>query len=397
MGEKYFSCKTDKAPYSYECGEKITFDIFLREDHAPASCHSIKWEITADFGFSESGVCDGKDGHITLSASLDKPGFIYVKAFALNEKGDAEEGAHPFDGGAGVGIKDIVTSTSKIDGYDKFWDACKKELFAVDPEVIEQKKLPDSPNHPNHDIYDMKIACAGGKPVSGILTIPRGKSGLPCRAIYQGYGIKSAWFDFSDEEVQFCINAHGIENCREEEYYKNLGETKLYRYGFDKTENKNPHTCYFKYMMIRAAQALRFLMTLPEWDGKNLIARGGSQGAVQAMQATNLLSENVTLLDIFVPWLCDIRAEDIGRLCGWGEFGTMAMLFFDSTVRAPYIKCKTAIRAGLGDYTSPPAGVCAFYNALGTNDKTLTLVQSMCHTWESPESESFPYFSFGEK
>ena len=88
MGEKYFSCKTDKAPYSYECGEKITFDIFLREDHAPASCHSIKWEITADFGFSESCVCDGKDGHITLSASLDKPGFIYVKAFALNEKGD---------------------------------------------------------------------------------------------------------------------------------------------------------------------------------------------------------------------------------------------------------------------------------------------------------------------
>lgn len=389
MGEKYFLCKTDKKPYSYRCGEEITFDIYLREDGGPAFCHTIKWEISADFGFSISGKESGKHGHITLHASLDKPGFIYVKAWALDENGNNENNAHAFDGGAGVEPENIHAAAKKPEGYDKFWEACRRELFAVDPEIIEKKKLPERKEHPNHDIYDMKIACAGGKPVSGILTVPRGKTALPCRAIYQGYGVKSAWFDFSDDEIQFCINAHGIENNREEEYYKELSEKQLHGYGFDQTENKNPHTCYFKYMMIRAAQALRFLMTLPEWDKKNLIARGGSQGAVQAMQATNLLSDKVTFLDIFVPWLCDIRAADDGRLCGWGEFGTMAMLFFDSSLRAPYIKCKTFVRAGLGDYTSPPSGVCAMYNALGTDKKQLCLVQSMCHTWESPESEEF--------
>ncbi|MGN1095272.1 MAG: acetylxylan esterase, partial [Eubacteriales bacterium] len=384
----YFVCHTEKPPIAYRCGENIVFELTLKEDGKISSCHTIKWNISADFTECREGSASGKSGKISLNASLDKPGFIYVRAWAVNENGENEEDSIPFDGGAGVEIENIVSATKKPEGYDDFWESCRKELYAVPPEIIEKEKLPDSAEHPNHDIYDMKIACAGGTPISGILTIPRGKSALPCRAIYQGYGVKSAWFDFSDDEIQFCINAHGIENRKPDEYYAELTKGRLARYGFDEKQNQNPHTCYFKYMMIRAAGALRFLMTLPEWDGKNLIARGGSQGAVQAMQATNLVPQ-VSLLDIFVPWLCDIRGEDVGRLCGWGEFGTRAILFFDSTLRAPYIKCKTVIRAGLGDYTSPPAGVCAMYNALSSKEKELTLVQGMCHTYEAPETEEF--------
>lgn len=386
MPKKYFYCKTNKNPACYACNEEAVFDIFLKKDGEVSSCHTLKWEIKADFGYESAGEENGDSGHITLTASLEKPGFVYVRAWALDENGEKEADADEFYGGAAFEPKKISGVTEKPDGYDAFWESCRTELYAVPPQVIEKKKLACDAEHANHDIYDIRIACAGGVPVSGILTVPRDGKKHPCRAIYQGYGVKSAWFDFSDDEIMLCINAHGIPNAMPDEYYAELSEGRLRGYGFDAEQNKNPHTCYFKYMMIRAAQALRYLMTLPEWDGENLIARGGSQGAVQAMQATFLVPQ-VNFLDIFVPWLCDINAESAGRLCGWGEFSSNAMRFFDLSLRAPYICVKTNIRAGLGDYTTPPAGVCAMYNALGTKEKKLTLVQGKEHIYESPESE----------
>ena len=347
----------------------------------------LKWEIKADFGYESAGEESGESGHITLRAKLERPGFIYVRAWACGKDGEKLPECDELYGGAGYEPEKIAGVTEKPCGYDDFWQSCRTELHAVPPQEIEKRKLTDDPEHPNHDIYDMRLACAGGIPVSGILTVPRDGKKHACRAVFQGYGVKSAWFNFSDDEVIFCVNAHGIPNAMPDEYYAELADGRLRGYGFDREQNKNPHTCYFKYMMIRAAQALRYLMTLPEWDGKNLISRGGSQGAVQAMHAAYLVPE-VNLLDIFVPWLCDINAASIGRLCGWGEFGG-AIRFFDLTLRAPYIKMKTVIRAGLGDYTTPPAGVCAMYNALGAKEKSLTLVQCKEHIYESPEAEEF--------
>ena len=48
----------------------------------------------------------------------------------------------------------------------------------------------------------------------------------------------------------------------------------------------------------------------------------------------------------------------------------------------------TVIEAGLGDYTSPPAGIAAMYRNL-RGEKALTLVQSREHLYVSPEAEAF--------
>lgn len=387
MMGKYFTCKTDKPPYAYACGDEIIFHISYREDGRTISAPAFRWTIDADFGFHDEGQTSGEAGELLLRASLDRPGFIYVTAQAVDEIGTALSDSDRFYGGAGVSLSLIDAVTDEPKDYHAFWEACRTELFAVPPTLIEEEKLPDDPCHPEHDIYDIKIACAGGAPVSGILTVPRGGKKRPCRVVYQGYGVKSAWFNFSEEENILCINAHGIHNREPQEYYDALSSGPLSRYGFDAEQNQNPHTCYFKYMMIRAAQALRFMMTLPSWDGKTLTSRGGSQGAVQAMQAAFMVPE-VTLIDIFIPWLCDIQAAKIGRLCGWGDFSGNAMRYFDLSLRAAYTHAKTVIEAGLGDYTSPPAGVVAMYRKLRC-EKALTLVQSREHLYVSPEAESF--------
>jgi cephalosporin-C deacetylase-like acetyl esterase len=140
-------------------------------------------------------------------------------------------------------------------------------------------------------------------------------------------------------------------------------------------------------MMIRAAQALRDVMTLPEWDGKPLISRGGSQGAVQAIQGASMVDE-VTLMDTWVPWLCDICSGDIGRICGFGNFSGNAMRFFDLSLRAKYVTKKVIISAGLGDATTRASGITAMYHKLA-GEKELSFTQSREHIYVSPEAESF--------
>lgn len=383
----YFVCKTDKSPARYRCGEEIVFHIAYRQDGVTVPAPCFRYEIAADFGFREEGTADGATGELTLRASLDRPGFVFVKVEATERDGTPCAESDALFGGAAVEIERITPTTKKPDDYDAFWAACRAELETVAPVLLSSKERPLDPEHPHHRSFDIRVACAGEAPVSGILSIPCDGKKHPARAIYQGYGVKSAWADFDDDEIQLCINAHGIDNEMPQEYYDALVEGRLRRYGFNVERNKSPYTCYFKNMMLRAAQALRYLKTLPEWDGKGLFVRGGSQGAVQSMHAA-ALTDGVTKIDIMVPWLCDIRAGEIGRLCGWGEFDTAAMPYFDLTLRAAQTAIPVSILAGLGDYTAPPAGVAAMFGQL-RGPKELTLVQSREHVYISPEAEAF--------
>ena len=174
MANRYFMCQTEKEPYAYRCGETVRFHIFYRDEGKTVPAHAFKWKVAADFGFLEEGVSDGKTGELILTASMEKPGFIYVTVQALDETGAPAPESDLFYGGAGVDIEKIHSTTEEPEGYQEFWDVCKKELYCVDPTPIEMKKLPENPLHPNHDAYDVKITCAGGIPVSGILSIPRG-------------------------------------------------------------------------------------------------------------------------------------------------------------------------------------------------------------------------------
>ena len=173
MSRKYFICHTDKTPYTYRCGEVIRFLIQYRENGNTVPAEQFKWKITADFGLSKEGVSDGRTGELVLEASLDRPGFIYVTVTATNKYGEPYPESDGFFGGAGVEIEKIRSVTKEPADYHAFWNACKTELLAVAPDIIEKTVLPEDIEHPNHSVYDIKLTWAGGMPLSGILTVPK--------------------------------------------------------------------------------------------------------------------------------------------------------------------------------------------------------------------------------
>ena len=385
----YFFCQTNKDALSYAAGEEITFTVSLREDGKTVFPRGIiKYNIESDDGESSSGEASSSRP-LVLSARCKVPGFVRLTAKLYDDDGKEYDGCGALDGGAGADVKSILPATPPPDDFEKFRERLKSEVMSYKPVLKEAKKLKSA--REGFDLYDIKLSCCGGECVSGYLTIPVGTGKVRCKVGYKGYGVTYPEPEYEDGTAYLFTNAHGFENGREPEYYAALANGRLKDYGMSIIENARPETSYFYGMIIRAVSALEFMTTLDRWDGENLISYGGSQGGMQAMNAASYV-EKCTLCDIFVPWMCDTAAKEVGRIRYAAPDYAPGLEYFDGTNVAKYIKCKTAVRAGLGDYTCQPSGIMAMYNMLNC-EKSIKFTQNMIHTSAEPEGQD--YYIFG--
>lgn len=388
--------ENDRASPFYAPGEKMTFRIRLQQDGAPVIGPKLEWTRTGDDGREDRGEATAAADPLVVTTELDRPGFVRIRVRALGEDGkplrDSQNKEIIFDGGAGVEPEKLAGVPEPGD-FDAWWAAQKALLAQVPVELLERRPL--EPTHPNVDTWDVKIACAGPilpgdtapKPVSGYLSITRGASPRSAEAVvsFHGYGVRGASRsdgqanDPAKPKIILNINAHGIENGRPADYYKELEQTVLKGYAFNRQQNENPDTSYLRGMSLRVLRALEFVKTLPEWDGKRLSVTGGSQGAFQALVGA-AFDPDVTYCYAGKPWLTDLGGVTLGRLKGWRPDYTRGLDYFDTINLAKRIRCETHIIAGLGDYVCPPSGLSVLYNNLPEKTpKRITYHQGATH------------------
>ena len=135
-------------------------------------------------------------------------------------------------------------------------------------------------------------------------------------------------------------------------------------------------------MALRNLRAVEYVKTLPEWNGKQLIVHGNSQGGLQTMWVA-ALDPQVSAAKPSIIWCCDLAGSiKQNRFCAVGRVKyTPALEYYDPVFMAKRIKkAKVVItRAGMGDYTSPPSGIAICYNNLATPDKTIKWYQGSDH------------------
>jgi cephalosporin-C deacetylase-like acetyl esterase len=389
-GELSFRGTTDKERALYQAGEKMTFSIQLLEDAKPVAGKKLKWMRRGDDAKTEQGAADSSATQpLIISTALDTPGFVRIDVWVVDEKGNpvanSKKAEVKFVGGAGVGVEKLSGLPEPAD-FDAFWATQKARLAQVPLKFT----LVDVPSKdPNFLTYDVRIDCAGGKPVSGYFTKPKhaAPKSLKAQGGYLGYGVSSPSPGYAQGTMTLNINAHGIENGREDEYYKKLKEGELKGYAFNNVENAKPETSYFNGMVLRVLRALEFLKAQPEWNGKDLLVGGGSQGGFQALSAA-ALDKDVTQCQAHIPWLCDLGGVKLGRLTGWRPDYMDGLAYYDAANQAKRIRCKTTIVAGLGDYTCPPSGICVLYNNLH-GPKQLEFLQGKTHMYTPPNPQKF--------
>lgn len=405
--------RTDKDnPVGYKPGEQIVFTLVASE--VPAELENagymVDWKRTGDDGKVESGKVPFKSGEVCkVTTKLCIPGFVRLEAYVVDANGkkvvrDKTAPGAPnwqrflkdvfFDGGAGVDIDKIGRFTPEPKDFDEWW-AKQKQLLAAVPLKATRKEVKTSHGVA---IYELYIDCYGPRPVSGYLFIPKGAEPKSCRARcgFQGYGFYkqgcpewAAATCKARNEIFLEINAHGYELGREQSYYDEFGKgihPEGYTYAFSPDENAKPETAYFRFMALRVLRALEYVKSLPEWNGKDLVAEGGSQGGLQTVWAAGL-DPDVSLARPSITWGCNFSAtEPGGRLHGnWFVKYAPGLEYFDAISHIARAKCPVEIpRAGLGDYVCPPSGQAALFNAIKT-PKSILWVQGSQHGLVPPQ------------
>jgi cephalosporin-C deacetylase-like acetyl esterase len=379
---------TNKEIVSYKVGDHISFKIRLRKDGAIVTGKKMKWKRSGSDQLTAFGEGVSGEMPLTIETSMDMPGFVHIEVSVYNKDGKPEKytkGYHKgrplkFEGGVGI-------QPEKLEGYpapkdfDAFWQKQRARLESV---PIKAKLIPIKNAKKGFVLYDVTIDCAGPKPVRGYFSIPEKakETSLKAQVLFHGYRVTGASKRYAKGKITLDINPYGIENGREPEYYERLKKGELKGYGFNRAENALPETCGFNGMILRVMRALDYVKTRPEWNGKDLIVSGGSQGGLQSIAAA-ALDPDVTGCYAFKPWCCDLGGIKLGRIRGWRPDFEPGLAYYDTATMGKRVTCKTFISTGMGDYVCPPSGIAVLYNNI-KGYKTIQYIQGATHGYTPP-------------
>ena len=264
-----------------------------------------------------------------------------------------------------------------------------------------------------YDVYEIYLKAPGPCPSTLMMSIPKAAEGN-ARAFlgFAGYGSHAPSIYASGNVIACSISHNGYwADASDEELYNSLnrGENPILG-NYGKANGKpnsnydDPYDCYLLYLLLRDFQALRFVYELPRgtlgthfdgvlgeiysslsraWNGKTELS-GWSMGGYQSLCVAGLAAKAgipLSFVRAVIPGFCNLSGHAVGGRFNnvFGIGYTEAMRYLDAAVLAEYIDAYVEIpRCGLGDYTCPPAGIIAAYNAIRCKKK-INIYQNATH------------------
>jgi len=398
-------------PVGYRVGEKVVFLFSLEGDDLCGSDETFEAEYQC---VPEGGKAFGGKAQISrqkgfqVEMTMTRPGFVRLNAslkdrahrsLVRDPKTSARRQYGPnvdFRGSAAAEPEKLRPYEAEPADFDAFWTAAKRELAAM-PMNPELEEMPDDADTVTR-CFKVRLGCLGPRPATGFLTVPRrcydeSSYRVPVRLEFDGAGCRPQLRRERGkaDEIRFHVNAHGVELAKDMAYYVDFfakmgvtGKLPAYigNYVFDVKDNATPRTSYMFGMVMRVLRAVDFAKTLKEWNGRDLIVSGGSQGGLQTMWAAGL-AEGITRAEPWVTWSCDLGGFKDGRweAYGWRIPFAPGILYYDPVYMAKRIPASCFLdirRVGLGDGVAPPTGIFVSYNVC-RGPKRMRLVQGNGH------------------
>lgn len=354
----------------WQTGEKIVWNVSYTGGNAttpPKISYVIKRNGADNVRRDQVNLNNGTG---TIEAQADGPSTLLLEATA------SQPGKPVLRTAAGAAIEpwQITRSAPLPEDFDSFWDSMVNSMASTPPEATLEKV---ESGRSGVEYWKVTLKGYDGTQVRGQIARPVGGNKLPALVVFQWAGVyplKKEWVVDRAAEGWLALNimAHDLPIDEAQPFYDHEASTALNNYA--SIGNDDREKSYFLRMFLACYQAIEYLTQRPDWDGRNLLATGGSQGALQALAAA-ALHPAVTGVTALVPAGCDHTGREAGRQPGWpfwianaGSGKPEAVFetsrYFDAVNFAHRIKCPVLIGLGLIDTTSPPSGVFALVNQL---------------------------------
>jgi cephalosporin-C deacetylase-like acetyl esterase len=382
------SVMPDHENWLYMPGEPANFTVKVTNNGANIPGASITYTIGPEMMPAEK-----------KTATIPESGVLVLDGGTMKERGFLRcIVTYEHDGVTARGLATGGFSPEKIKptqteppDFDEYWSKAKAELAKIPFDV----KLTPMPQYTNEKIegFEVNLQNVGTPPATtsrfyGILCIPRGDGPFPALMSAPGAGVRGPDTDTTWAERGFItlkVGVHEMPIVRVEGAAPTTQVSGNYpTIGLDDRDHY-----YFRRVFMGLMRANDYLVTLPKWDHKNLVAFGGSQGGFLAI-VTAGLDPRVTACNAAFPAYCDVTGYVHGRAGGWPtiKFDDMndparsakiaTTAYFDAVNFARRIKVPCHFGWGYNDETCPPDSTFSMYNVV-TAPKELDVFPSMGH------------------
>lgn len=381
----------------YAVGQTATLRITAQEGGVPMNGTIVYYKVGPEmFLPTERDSVAFVDGEALIPmGTMQEPGFLACQYEFKTSDGKKYSDLVKL----AFSPEQIKTFTPMPKDFEQFWQKALKEARKTDlePEYF------DVPDATNDKLVTKLVRLHVGKEkwIYGMLTIPRDSKQHPVVLCVPGAGSTKVFpSDYFGQAgcIYMKIEIHDNDPRIPDAEYNAMRAKKCDGYMCRGMASRD--TYYYKDVYVGCARAVDFLCSLPEWDGRNVIVTGGSQGGALTI-VTAALNEKVTLCAPFYPALCDLNGFLHQRAGGWPKFfsgfykdgktdipdtqATETLQYFDVVNFARLLKVPTFMSWGYNDDTCSPTSVWAAWNEI-TAPKACDITPSSGH-WRFPSSQ----------
>ncbi len=377
--------------WNYKMGEDVTFTVSLIKDNQLLKDETIYYECGPEQ--QKASIKDSllvKNGEVKIKCKgLKAPGFLTCNVKVKHEN-------YTYSNLISVAYEpeNIQPTTTLPSDFTEFWDNQKNKLASI-PLSYKTEYVP-SESTEDVEVYRVRINFfPKGNYIYGILCKPKKAGKYPAVLRLPGAGVTKHKGDKDLAKlgvITFQIGIHGIPLDMPDEIYTSLWKGSMSNYMFSGLDDKE--TYYYNRVYLACIRANDFIASLPEFDGENLAAYGGSQGGALSI-VTSCFDTRVKYMVALYPALSDITGYLHGRAGGWPHFNSMKnpykltpqqadnSRYYDVVNFARFIKIPGFYSWGYCDTTCPPTSFYSAYNQISA-DKEIYLIKETGH-WRFPE------------
>lgn len=381
----------------YRQGQPATLHIYAREGGVPLNGVTVKYRVGREMYLpkdADSTMFVGGEAVIRMG-TMTEPGFLACKyEFMAGGKRQRDLVKVAFS------PEQIRSFTEMPKDFTKFWQNALREArkVSLEPEYFD---VPDATDD-KIETKLVRLHVGKDKWIYGYLSRPLDGRQHPVVLVPPGAGSQKIYpSDYFPKEgmTYLKIEIHDNDQRIPDEEYNRMRAEKCS--GYMRRGMASKDTYYYKDVYVGCARAVDFLCSLPDWDGRNVIVTGGSQGGALSV-ITAALNEKVTMCAPFYPALSDLTGFLHARAGGWPMF--FSGLFDDSRVYIPVeqalqtlpyfdvvnfariLHVPTFMSWGYSDDTCSPTSVWSVWNEI-TAPKQKDITPSSGH-WRFPSSQA---------
>ena len=387
-----FAVTPDRAMPVYQFGESAVVTVSVTENGAPLTSGTVTYTITNDgCGKLADGRIDlAKANPATITVNPDRPGFFRVAVhpgnIPMTSKVDKNTPS-PTICGLAFSPEKIAFGGEVPTDFVKFWMDGRKAI--ADRPV---KLIPLAIKDDTLVAYKVVVDSLNG-PVYGFLAMPKKPGKYPAAVTVPGAGVGYCGPELVFAKrgyISLVMNVHEYENPANAAEAKKLYAEQGQRFYYPVKNVQDRDQYFFRRVILGVDRAINYIAReMKEYDHRNLIMYGSSQGGAMTLILTGL-NPHITACAANVPAMCDhigvpgIRPEGWPHVIGKvkpeeAEAAARTMAYFDAANFAPFIKVPTYVSCGMIDNTCPPSSVFAAYNRLGTKVKEMYFMPGLGH------------------